>query len=115
MYQRLYAKHLADNVAVCRERERRALERAVALLCRAEAAGPGSQEANEALEFAARLWKAFVQDLGDPENDLPGKLKAEIIAIGRWIIKETALIRCGGSKNFHGLMEICEVIREGLK
>ncbi len=115
MYQRLYAEHLAENTAVCRERERHALDRAIALLCRAEAAGPGSQEANEALDFAARLWKAFVQDLGDPENDLPSKLKAEIIAIGYWTIKESALIRCGGSKNFRGLIEICELIREGLK
>ncbi len=115
MYQRLYAEHFADNAAVCRERERRVLERAIKLLCRAEAAGPGSPEAEEALDFAARLWKAFVQDLGDPENDLPCTLKAEIIAIGHWIIKESALIRRGDSKNFRGLMDICEVIREGLK
>lgn len=115
MYQRLYTEHLADNAVLCRARERDVLERAITLLCRAEAAGPGSPEAEKALDFAARLWKAFVDDLGDPENDLPCGLKSEIIAIGHWIIKESALIRRGYSKNFRGLADICEVIREGLK
>jgi flagellar biosynthesis regulator FlaF len=68
---------------------------AIQLLCRAEAARPSSQEADAALDFAGRLWNAFVQDLRDPENDLPCVLKAEIISIGQWIIKEAALIRRG--------------------
>jgi flagellar biosynthesis activator protein FlaF len=77
--------------------------------------GPGSQDADDALDFAGRLWNAFVQDLGDPENDLPCVLKTEIISIGQWIIKEAALIRRGESRNFRGLIEICAMIRDGLR
>jgi flagellar biosynthesis activator protein FlaF len=115
MYQRSYAEHLADNTTVCRDRERLALDRAVELLCRAEAAGSSSQEADNALDFVVKLWKLFVQDLGDPENDLPYTLKAEIISIGHWLIKEAGLIRRGESKNFRGMIEICGIVRDGLK
>ena len=61
IYQRSYAEHVADNATACRNRERLALERAIQLLCRAEAAGASSQEADHALDFAGRLWKAFVR------------------------------------------------------
>jgi flagellar biosynthesis activator protein FlaF len=115
VFQRSFAEHVADNAAACRDRERLALERAIQLLCRAEAAGASSQEADDALDFAGRLWKAFVQDLGEPENDLPCVLKAEIISIGHWIINEAALIRRGKSRNFRGLIEICAIIRDGLR
>ena len=115
IYQRSYAEHVTDNATACRDRERLALEHAIQLLCRAEAAGLGSREADDALDFTRRLWKAFVQDLGDPENDLPCVLKAEIISIGHWIIKEAALIRRGESRNFRGLIEICAITRDGLR
>jgi flagellar biosynthesis activator protein FlaF len=114
-YQRSYADHLAESAIDCRDRERRALEHAIQLLGRAETAGPQSQEAAEALDFVGRLWNVFIQDLVDPENDLPNVLKADIISIGLWIIKEAALIRCGESRNFHGLIEIFAIIRDGLK
>jgi flagellar biosynthesis activator protein FlaF len=88
---------------------------AVELLTKAEAAGPRSREAAEALDFVGRLWNVFIQDLVDPENDLPNVLKADIISIGLWIIKEAALIRCGESTNFGSLIEICAIVRDGLK
>ncbi len=69
----------------------------------------------EALDFVGRLWNIFIQDLADPENDLPNVLKADVISIGLWIIKETALIRSGKSTNIGSLIEICATIRDGLK
>jgi flagellar protein FlaF len=91
------------------------LDHAVELLKRAEAAGPRSRESVEALDFVGRLWNIFIQDLVDPENDLPNALKADVISVGLWIIKEAALIRCGESTNFGSLMDICAIIRDGLK
>jgi flagellar biosynthesis activator protein FlaF len=115
LYQCSYAEHLAESASDCRERERRALQHAVELLTKAEAAGPRSREAAEALDFVGRLWNVFIQDLVDPENDLPNVLKADIISIGLWIIKEAALIRSGESTNFGSLIEICAIVRDGLK
>jgi flagellar protein FlaF len=77
MYQLSYDEHLADNAKDCRDRERLALEHAIGLLQRAEGAGAQSQEAVEALGFVSKLWNAFIQDLVDPENDLPDVLRAD--------------------------------------
>lgn len=115
MYQLSYAEHLADNPKDCRDRERLALEHAIALLRKAESAEAQSLEALEALNFASKLWHTFIQDLVDPENDLSDVLRADLVSIGIWIIKETALIRSGQSQNFKGVIEICTMIRDGLK
>ena len=115
MYQLSYAEHLADNPKDCRDRERLALERAIGLLQKAENAGVQSREAVEALGFVSKLWNAFIQDLVDPENDLPDVLRADLVSVGLWIIKEAALIRSGQSQNFRGVIEICTMIRNGLQ
>lgn len=115
MYQLSYDEHLADNAKECRDRERLALEHAIGLLQRAEGAGTQSQETVEALGFVSKLWNAFIQDLVDPENDLPDVLRADLVSVGLWIIKEAALIRSGQSQNFRGMIEICTMIHAGLK
>ncbi len=110
-----YAEHLADNPRDCRDHERLALEHSINLLQKGEAVGPQSLEANEALSFVGKLWNAFIQDLVDPENDLPDVLRADLLSVGLWIIKEAALIRSGQSQNFRGVIEVCAMIRDGLK
>jgi flagellar protein FlaF len=115
MYHSSYAEHITDSAADCRDRERRALEHSLLLLRKAEESGPQSLEAMEGLDFVSKLWSAFIQDLADPENDLPEGLRADLISVGIWIIKEAVLIRCGESKNFRGMIEICAMIRDGLR
>jgi flagellar protein FlaF len=115
MYHISYAEHLTNSPKECRERERAALEHAISLLCKAESTGLPSPTAAAALDFVSRLWNIFIQDLVDPENDLPEALKADLISVGLWVVKEAALIRCGQSKNLRGLSEICTIIRDGLK
>ena len=115
MYQLSYAEHIADNPTDCRDRERHALEHAAGLLRKAEAAGALSPEANEALGFVSKLWNAFIQDLVDPENDLPDVLRADLVSVGLWIIKEAALIRSSQSQNYRGIADVCMMIHDGLK
>ena len=115
MYQLSYAEHFNDNPKDCRGRERLALEHALTLLEKAARMGAQSREEVEALDFVSRLWNLFIQDLVDPENDLPDVLRADLISVGLWVIKEAALIRSGESRNIRGLAEICAIIRDGLK
>lgn len=115
MYHLSYAEHLDDNPKDCRDRERLALEHAIVLLQKAEGMGAQSQEAVEALGFIGNLWNAFIEDLVDPDNDLPDVLRADLVSVGLWIIREAALIRSGQSQNFRGMTEICTMIRDGLK
>jgi flagellar protein FlaF len=61
------------------------------------------------------LWGVLVEDLAKPENDLPKPLRADLISVGLWIMREAEQIRLGKSENFKGLIEVSTVISEGLQ
>lgn len=114
MYQTGYAEVLADSGTAARSHERRALDHAIELLMAAETAGRRSRQAVDALYFTDRLWTVLLEDLASPENALPEALRANLISIGIWVLKEVELIRHEESDNFAGLVEICTNIRDGL-
>ncbi len=115
MYQLSYAETVEESARECRERERRALERSIALLAEAERNGTGSPAAIEALAFVRRLWRTLIEDLAGSENDLPDALRGDLISIGIWILRETDAIEKGRSNGFRSLVEISGMIRDGLK
>ncbi|ACK49028.1 flagellar FlaF family protein [Methylocella silvestris BL2] len=115
MYQRSYAESLESSPGECRERERRALDHALQLLEKARHDGVGSAAAAEALHFLCRLWKALIEDLISPENDLPDVLRGDLVSVGIWVLREADSIREEKSSNFRGLIEICSAIRNGLR
>lgn len=114
MYQFSYAEVIEDDLGHARRMERMALEHAIDLLRQAEAKGPKSREAVDALHFLRSLWTLFIDDLASPGNDLPDQLRASLISIGLWIIKEAEAIRLEKSANFAGIIDICTIIRDGL-
>jgi flagellar protein FlaF len=115
MYQFSYAEVLEDDPRDARGNERRAFEHAIALLRDAESAGLRSRECADALQFVRRLWTILIDDLGSAGNDLPEALRADLISIGLWIMKELELVRSGKSENLAGIREVCATICEGLK
>ncbi len=115
MYQFSYAEILDESASDARDNERRALDRAVDLMAKAAESGPRSRDAVEAIFYVRRLWDLLMDDLASPENDLPANLRAGLISIGIWIIKQTELIRLGKSEDFGGIRDICATIRDGLK
>jgi flagellar protein FlaF len=115
MYQFSYKEIREDGTQDARARERQAMERAIELLELAQRKGIKSMEAAEALNYLNRLWHLFIDDLAKPENDLPDALRAELISIGIWITNEINRMRLGKTENFNGLIEICAIIRDGLK
>jgi len=115
MYQFSYAEILEDNPEGSRNREREALDHAIELLQLAKLKGRNSREAIDALYYVSKLWIILIEDLVNPENDLPDVLKADLISVGIWVTKETDLIRSGKSENFDGLADICGMVRDGLR
>ncbi len=115
MYRSSYAEQLEDTPGECRGRERSAFDKAIRLLQRAEEGAAASSGSAHALHFLCRLWQVLIEDLVEPENDLPDRLKADLVSIGLWSIKEAESIRSGQSTNFRGLIEICSIVRDGLK
>jgi len=115
MYQFSYADIQTDSVADAKDRERQLLSRSIDMLSAAAAVGRESMEAVEALHFTNRIWTAFVEDLGSSDNALPKELRANLISIGLWLLRETEDIRQGRANNFEGLIEVSQIIRDGIQ
>ena len=115
MYQFSYAEIQTDSVADARDRERQLLTRSIDLLVAARDERDKPIKMVEALHFLNRIWTAFLQDLGSVENELPGELRASLISIGMWLLREAEEIRQGRSRNIDGLIEVSEIIRDGIR
>ena len=115
MYPFSYAEVVEDSAEKSRERDGRALDVSIELLKKADASGAGSLESIEALYFATRLWSAFIEDLGRPENSLSQQLRAALISVGISVIREAERIRNGSSTSFKHMIEISSIVREGLR
>ncbi|HCL65206.1 MAG: flagellar biosynthesis regulator FlaF [Rhizobium sp.] len=115
MYQFSYAEIMEDGVADAKDRERQALTRSIELLERARDESGYSREAIEALFYTRRVWIRFIEDLKQPENELGSELRANLISIAIWILKECDRIRKRQSSNFQGIIDVTTIIRDGLK
>ena len=115
MYQFPYAEVLDETPQSARAREREAIERSIELLQTADKAGVQSREAVEALLFVRRLWSVLIEDLAKTENDLPQQMRADLISIGLWVMREAEQIRLEASSNFKGIIEVSTAIRDGLQ
>ena len=98
-----------------RAREREAMDRVIAMLRAAQEKGPQSRERVEALYYLRRLWMIFITDLQDPNNELPDQLRAGIISIGIWMNKEIDRVLGGQTNDLTPMIEINQLIRDGLK
>ena len=115
MYQFSYAEIQTDSVADAKDRERQLLSRSIEMLTAAKLVGPDTREAIEAIHFTNRVWTSLVEDLGSPENALPRELRANLISIGLWLLREAEEVRQGRSNNFEGLIEVSQIIRDGIQ
>lgn len=115
MYQFSYADIQSDSLADAKDRERQLLTRSIDLLTVAHGKGGLSVEAVEAIHFLNRVWTSFIEDLGSPENELPMELRANLISIGLWLLREAEEVRQGRSNNFEGLIEVSQIIRDGIQ
>lgn len=115
MYQFSYAEIVEDTASDTRAREREAVEQAVHLLRDAQAAGAATRQTVEALHFVRQLWAILIEDLAAADNDLPQQLRADLISIGLWVMREAEAIRLGQATDFTDIIEINVMIAEGLK
>lgn len=110
----LYAEIQDDAAGDARSREREAIDRSISLLEKARVAGAQSRDALDALHYLDRLWSLLLEDLAHAENQLPKQLRASLISIGIWILREVEAIRAARSQNFEGLIDVSQMIRNGL-
>lgn len=114
MFEFAYKEIIDDSPQAMRAQEARAMDRVIDLLHEAQSKGAGSREAIAALYQLRRLWAVFIEDLQGPENALPEGLRARLISIGIWVNKEIDRVRTGASRDLTPLIEINQIIRDGL-
>lgn len=115
MYNNQYAEQQSDSSADARELERKAIERSILLLKEARAKGSKSREAIDALYYLDRLWSMLLDDLASEENRLPKELRANLISIGIWILRQVECLRNERLTDFDGLIDVSETICLGLE
>jgi flagellar protein FlaF len=115
MYHFTYGEIVEDAGVGSRERERLALDKSIELLREANKNGGNNKAVLEALIYVRRLWSILLEDLAQPGNDLPVKLRADLISIGVWIMKEADRVRDGETQSLKGLIDVSSMIRDGLK
>ena len=113
MYRRFYSEILEDAPQLARANERAVMLHSIQLLDCAEKAGPKTRQAVEALLFLRRLWEFLLVDLGKSENQLPQKLRADLISVGIGVLKHADAISRGESNDFASLKEISQAIADG--
>jgi flagellar biosynthesis activator protein FlaF len=115
MYEFAYNDVIEDSHQTLRAPERAAMDRVIGMLRSAQEKGPQSRELIDDLFYLRRLWAIFIDDLNDPNNELPTQLRAGIISIGVWMMKEIDRVRGGLTDDLTPMIEINELIRNGLK
>ena len=115
MYQFSYAEIMEDGVADAKDRERQALSKSIELLSAARDNAKSLTASVEALFYTRRVWVRFIEDLKSTDNQLEEELRANLISIAIWILKECELIRKRQSTNYQGIIDVTTIIRDGLK
>lgn len=114
MYHASYAEALEDDQGEARGREREALERSIGLMEIASQPGATSADRAAAIVFTSKLWGVFLADLAAPGNGLPKPLRAQIISIGIWVMRELERIRDEPGNGFADVVAVSKAIRDGL-
>lgn len=109
-----YAELQQDDQADARENERLAIDHSIELMERADFENAAPTEVANAILFVSRLWTVLIEDLASPSNGLPNEVKAQIISIGIWILRDVEGIRSGEKRSFSDVVNVSKAIREGL-
>lgn len=114
MQRVMYEEVLQDDPTEARRRERDAFDQVISKLTMANESGV-KQDHESALQATESLWMVLLEDLVKPENGLPKELKGRLISIGLWVMKEIAAQRVGESHDLKALLDVNQIIRDGLE
>ena len=94
--------------------ERQILQQSIDMLRRSIDQGAPVTSTVEAVYFTSKVWTTFLEDLAAPGNQLTNEVRANLISIGIWILKQLDAVRAGETSRCKDIIEITEIIRDGL-
>lgn len=110
-----YAETLDDDQNDARSREREVLSEALMLIGDSEANPEDMMRRHNAIQYNARIWSFFLQDLADPENQNADQLKASIISIGISVLRHLQTMREDETADFSMVRFVNEAVLKGLQ
>ncbi|WP_428525750.1 flagellar biosynthesis regulator FlaF [Roseibium sp.] len=114
MYNLSYAEVMDDLCSDERLNEHEAMCIIIGKLATAQEKGIRSPEAIDALFYTRRVWGFFMENLADDANQLPEEMRANLISVGIWVLKEAEALRQWEKEDFSDIIEINSIIRDSL-
>ena len=115
MYHTAYGEIFAGSNEATRKREFEALGRVIALFEAAQKTGFRSPAGATAIFQANRVWSFLIEDLSLTDNDLPDALRADLISLGIYVLKRLEALRKGDESAAADIIEVSQMIRNGLQ
>lgn len=108
-----YAPAAEDDPRAARRLEVNAFDRAISLL---EQAGRADDRLSRvrASAFVRRLWAELMRDLAESDNELAPPLRASLISIGAWMLKEADRVADEERAPLAPMLDIHRLVRAGL-
>ena len=114
MYHMRYSDVVEESGISARERESALFNRCIEKLIEVQVHNINSPIVIEAADFIEGFWIAIIEDLGREDNHLSNHLKASIISIGIYVMKEMNNLRNGVHVDIPTLIDISSSLRDGL-
>lgn len=109
-----YAEILEDSASQSRSQEREAMSLSISAMEAADADPSNPGKRATAIFTVSRLWTTLLEDLATPDNAYPSQLKAQLISIGIFILRQCEALRQDPKKDFETLTDISRIIEKGL-
>lgn len=114
MYYMQYAEVVENGCLSARERESFLFDRCIEKLTYLEVEEPSFTTLIETAGFIENFWLTLIEDLGREDNALAADLKASIISIGIYVMKEMMKLRNNEKVDIATLIAISKALRDGL-
>ncbi|RCL02520.1 MAG: flagellar protein FlaF [Candidatus Tokpelaia sp. JSC188] len=114
MYQMRYEDTIGESVQDAREREALLFKRCIKLLQIAQKAESKSPEIFDAVVFVRNLWGILIEDLSKSGNAFSKEMKASIISVGLFILKEIDRLEKEEKIDFDAVIAVSQSICDGL-
>lgn len=109
-----YAEIIEDSAEQGRSSEREALLHSIAVMEDADRDRSNPGKRAMAIYTVNRLWAMMLEDLASPQNGYPPQLRAQIVSIGIFILRQCEVLRSDRTKDFSVIAEISRIIEKGL-
>lgn len=114
MLSNAYADVTQGSSDVAREQESIAFDDGLALMEVAQGDPENVARRLDAARHMQILWRYLIKDLSNPANDLSDELKANLVSIGLWSLREVNSILAERKSDWAALIDINRTVREGL-